>query len=121
VLHESDLPTSSKAASVDEQHSTRQTPSIASNASSEALVDGKKKSVAKRRTSAAARAKKLREMSTLNASLLTLAFSAGAVVVLTAIGFSAGYWVGREAGRGETFFGAAQGGRAVRRVGRVAG
>lgn len=48
-----------------------------------------------------ARAKRLKDLTSLDVSLTVLAFSAGAIVVLSAIGFGVGYWVGREVGKAE--------------------
>jgi hypothetical protein len=56
---------------------------------------------AARKKREAARVKRLRDLAGLNVSLTVLAFSAGAVVVLSAIGFGVGYWVGREVGKVE--------------------
>lgn len=58
------------------------------------------------------------EMSLSNISYMTLAISAGAIVVLSALTFSAGYAFGREAGKGEggllgTVGRSAEGGKAV--------
>ncbi|KAI5796434.1 hypothetical protein EDC01DRAFT_40878 [Geopyxis carbonaria] len=56
--------------------------------------------------------RRVRRADVVQAGFYTLAFSAGAVVVLGAITFSAGYWVGKEVGRGEVAVGV----RGVRRV-----
>lgn len=87
------------------------TSSASRSPSSEQLVKKggvKKSSSAERKRSGKSSSKSQRrshseegEMSLSNISYMTLAISAGAIVVLSALTFSAGYALGREAGKGE--------------------
>lgn len=104
----------------------RRRPSKTSSSSSVAVLPSKKATTSSDRNSYQAHIKKIRDLASLNNGLTTLALSAGAIVVLGAISFSAGYWVGREMGKNELeILGSIHAGggssRVVRQVGRVTG
>lgn len=131
LVRESGEPSSANAAGKPRSLSitSTATSSTSRSPSSEQLTNkGKKpssrerkrtsKSASKARQRSRSRTREEAEMSLSNISYMTLAISAGAIVVLSALTFSAGYAFGREAGKGEggllgTVGRSAEGGKAV--------
>ncbi|KAL2070963.1 hypothetical protein VTL71DRAFT_13989 [Oculimacula yallundae] len=108
----------------------RSSPSVSSQ---EAIEKGKRKAAAAKPTGEKSRALKKKRMqaseeeSMLSPTLLTWVMSAGVVVLVSVVGFGAGYVIGREVGRGEAMTGlngssmAGGGGNCRREVARSTG